>query len=373
MNPSQRFLSLDVFRGMTVCFMIIVITPGSGAQPFAMLEHAAWHGFTPTDLVFPSFLFAVGNAMSFSMKKFSTMSNPELLAKIFKRALLIFLIGFLIYWFPFVQSDGAGGISLKPLSHTRILGVLQRIALCYAIASLLIHYLSTRTVAIISVLFLVGYWLVLLFFGDVADPFSMTGNVGHHIDMFLFGEAHLYHGEGIPFDPEGLLSTIPSCVNVIIGYYAGKFIQEKGKGYESISKLLLAGLVLVLLAISWNTWFPINKKLWTSSFVLLTCGLDLLIIGALIYVIEVKTWQKWTGFFTIFGKNPLFIYIVADLLLVLVQALFPDADIVTRINTGFFQVIAPGPVGSLLFALCFMLVCWCVGYVLDRRKIYIRV
>lgn len=373
MNQSQRFLSLDVFRGMTVCFMIIVNTPGSGATPFAMLEHAAWHGFTPTDLVFPSFLFAVGNAMSFSMKKFSMMKDQEVLTKIFKRTLLIFLIGYLMYWFPFFHYNEGGGISFSPIGNTRIMGVLQRIALCYGIVSLMIHYLSTRTVVIFSILFLIGYWLVLLFFGNPADPFSMTGNAGQYLDQFLLGDAHLYHGEGIAFDPEGMLSTVPSCVNVIIGYYASRFIQEKGKGFETISKLLLAGGLLVLLALCWNSVFPINKKLWTSSFVFITCGLDLIIIATLIYIIEVKSLIRWTGFFTVFGKNPLFIYIIADLLLTIIATIFPHSDFNGWINARFFQVIAPGAVGSLLFAISFMLVCWLIGYILDQKKIYIRV
>lgn len=373
MNQPQRFLSLDVFRGMTVCFMIIVNTPGNGANPFAMLEHAAWHGFTPTDLVFPSFLFAVGNAMSFSMKKFTQMENSAVLTKIFKRMLLIFLLGYLMYWFPFFEYNDNGGISLSPIADTRIFGVLQRIAICYGVASLLIHYLSTRTVVVISVLFLIGYWAALLAFGNSADPFSMTGNAGQYLDLFLMGDKHLYHGEGIAFDPEGILSTIPACVNVIIGYYAGRFIQEKGKGYESISKLLLAGGLLILLAICLNPAFPINKKLWTSTFVLVTCGLDLVIIGSLIYMIEVKHYTKWTSFFTVFGKNPLFIYIVSEVLLTIIGVIFPNSDFKAWINSHFFQVIAPGPIGSLLFAICFMLVCWLVGYILDKRKIYIRV
>lgn len=373
MNQPQRFLSLDVFRGMTVCFMIIVNTPGSGAQPFAMLEHAAWHGFTPTDLVFPSFLFAVGNAMSFSMKKFALMKDSEVLAKIFKRTLLIFLIGYLMYWFPFFHYNEAGGISFAPIGNTRIMGVLQRIGLCYGIVSLMIHYLSSRWVAVLSVLFLIGYWLVLLFFGDANDPLSMTGNAGQYLDQFILGNAHLYHGEGIPFDPEGILSTIPSCVNVVIGYFAGKFIQEKGKGYESIAKLLLVGVLLVFLAWCWNFSFPINKKLWTSSFVLITCGLDLIIIAGLIYFIELKSYVKWTGFFTVFGKNPLFIYILADLLLIIINTIFPKSDFAGWINTVFFQAIAPGPLGSLLFAISFMLVCWFIGYIMDKKKIYIRV
>src|SRR3954452_5161030 len=152
--PIQRFLSLDVFRGMTICFMIIVNTPGSGAMAFAPLEHAGWHGFTPTDLVFPSFLFAVGNAMSFSLGRYREISDAVFVKKVLKRTILIFLLGYLMYWFPFFRVSDAGHIVGAPTGNTRIMGVLQRIALSYFFASLLIHYFSARKVAVISVLLL---------------------------------------------------------------------------------------------------------------------------------------------------------------------------------------------------------------------------
>src|ERR1700744_1461470 len=154
---SQRSLALDIFRGMTVCFMIIVNTPGSEIYTFSPLKHAAWHGFTPTDLVFPSFLFAVGNAMSFAMKKWETQRQAAVLGKIFKRTLLIFLLGYLMYWFPFFRQDDNGHWAFSPISHTRIMGVLERIALCYCFASLLIYYASTRTVYVVAGLLLIGY------------------------------------------------------------------------------------------------------------------------------------------------------------------------------------------------------------------------
>ena len=374
-KSSSRFLSLDVFRGMTLCFMIIVNTPGSGAAPFSPLEHAAWHGFTPTDLVFPSFLFAVGNAMSFSMKRYQEMGNSAVLSKIFRRTLLIFLIGYLMYWFPFF-STGGGQFHLKPITHTRIMGVLQRIALCYCFASLMIHFLSKRSVFILSGLFLVIYWIILLVYGNPADPLSMTGNAGIYLDKFLFGPDHLYHGEGIPFDPEGVLSTLPAIVNVVVGYYAGKFIQQKGKGYDSTTKLLLTGCLFIFLALCWNMVFPINKKLWTSSFVLVTTGLDLVILSALIYALEINNWNKgnWARFFTTMGKNPLPIYVLSEILLIPVSMIMiSGTNAVEWINTSFYQAIAPGPIGSLLFAISFMMICWLVAYILDKRNIYIRV
>lgn len=374
---AQRFLSLDVFRGMTICFMIIVNTPGSGAIPFSPLEHAQWHGFTPTDLVFPSFLFAVGNAMSFSLGRYKEMGNAAFLQKVLKRTILIFLLGYLMYWFPFFRLNEAGHIIGAPIANTRIMGVLQRIALSYFFASIFIHYVSTRNVKIISVLLLAGYWIILLLFGDHHQPYSMLGNAGIYLDKFLMGPNHMYHGEGVAFDPEGWLSTMTSIVNVVVGYFAGKFIQEKGKGFETISKLMLVGILFIFIALWWNMIFPINKKLWSSPFVLLTTGIDLLLISALIYILEIKNQHalKWTNFFLVFGKNPLFIYILSEILVIILFMIkiSPKQNLFGLINSTVFQVVAPGALGSFLFAIAYMLLCWIVGWWLNRKRIYIRV
>ncbi len=375
-QPAPRFLSLDVFRGMTICFMIIVNTPGSGAEPFAPLEHARWHGFTPTDLVFPSFLFAVGNAMSFSLDKYRSLGSGAFLKKIVRRTVLIFLLGYLMYWFPFFGFDASHHIVAAPIANTRIMGVLQRIAFCYFFASLFIHYLSKRVVAIVSIALLLGYWLLLVLFGDPTQPYSLLGNAGLYFDTFLMGTRHLYHGEGVPFDPEGWLSTLPAVVNVIAGYTAGRFIQAHGKNYETLSKLMLTGALAIFVALWWNMVFPINKKLWTPPFVLLTSGIDLFLISGLLYIIEIKQVQNrwWTNFFVVFGKNPLFIYLLSELLVtVLFMIPVGKQSLFGWVNKVLFQVIAPGAVGSLLFALSYMLFCWSIGLWLNKRKIYIKV
>ena len=376
-EKSQRFVSLDVFRGLTVCFMIIVNTPGGGAAPYSFLEHAEWHGFTPTDLVFPSFLFAVGNAMSFSLIKYQQISNAAFLKKVIKRTALIFLIGYLMYWFPFFRLNDAGHIIGAPISQTRIMGVLQRIALAYFFTSLLIHYCSRRTAVIVSIVLLLSYWITLLLAGDTNQPFSMLGNAGIYLDRFLTGRNHMYQGEGVPFDPEGWLSTMPAIVNVVVGYLAGKFIKDKGIGYETISKLMLAGLLLIFIALWWNMIFPINKKLWTSSFVLLTTGIDLILISVLIYIIEMRkdVNNNWTEFLLVFGKNPLFIYLLSEILVTIIY-MIPTAtgkSVHGYVSTNIFQSIAPGALGSLLFALVFMLLCWLVGWWMNRNKVYVRV
>ncbi|HXB31376.1 MAG TPA: hypothetical protein VNW49_16230 [Puia sp.] len=371
--PKQRFLALDVFRGMTICFMIIVNTSGSRFT-YSPLEHASWNGFTPTDLVFPSFLFAVGNAMSFVTKKWNSLSQAEVLGKIFKRTLIIFLCGFLLYWFPFITMDKANHVIFAPISQTRILGVLQRIALAYCIASLLIYYFKPGTVIAISISILLLYWAFMLIGGDAPDPLSMTGNLGYKIDMWLMGPDHMYHGEGVAFDPEGWFSTLPSVVNVTFGYIAGKFIQEKGKSFEGLAKLLLAGFALIVIGYFWDLLFPINKKLWTSSFVIYTVGLDCVILAAIIYVVDFLGRTSWTKFFTVFGKNPLFIYLLSEVGATVLYIIQVGTGV--SLYSWLYQNIyrhAGLYLGSLLFAISWMLFCWLIGLFLDKKKIYVRV
>lgn len=373
-EPQARYLALDVFRGMTICFMIIVNCPGNWDYVYAPLLHAPWHGFTPTDLVFPSFLFAVGNAMAFVMHKYENQPGSVFWTKILKRTFIIFALGVLMSWFPFFREAEGGGLELKPFSEARILGVLQRIALCYFSASIILHYGTKRFALWFSALALAGYWIIMYAFGDTTDPYSLTGNAGLKLDLFLLGDDHLYHGEGIPFDPEGLLSTLPAIVNVIAGFFAGDYIRRNGNSYESIAKLMIAGSLLILAAFIWDMAFPINKKLWTSSFVLLTVGLDLLILSVLIYVIEIYRKQRWTFFFVVFGRNPLFIYLLADVLITIMAMIsLGDTDLQQWLYSDVFGSFAGPVLASFLFAVFFMLLNWIVGYVLDKKRIYIKV
>ena len=371
MEENQRYLALDVFRGMTVCFMIIVNSPGDWGYIYGPLQHARWHGFTPTDLVFPSFLFAVGNAMAFAMQKYEALGESVFWQKTLKRTFLIFLIGFLLYWFPFYNFRTG---TFDPISETRIPGVLQRIALCYFFASVILHYLSIRASVIVSGLLLVGYWIILYAFGDANDPYSLAGYAGNELDLLIFGEKHLYHGEGVAFDPEGLLSTIPAIVNVTAGYFAGRFIREKGNSYESIARLMIAGAVIIFIALSWDMVFPINKKIWTSSFVLLTTGIDLFILSLLIYIIEMQRQKKWTYFFVVFGRNPLFIYILSSLLLTVFYMIpVGDTNLQRWIYRDFFGSFLSLVNASFAFAIFYTLINWTVGYFLDKKGIYVKV
>lgn len=363
---SNRYLALDVLRGLTVAFMIVVNTAGDWSNLFAPLAHAKWHGFTPTDLVFPTFLFVVGNAMSFSMKKLQQMNAGDFFKKVGKRTVLIFLIGWLLSAFPFYD--------VASITEVRLFGVLQRIALCYFFASIVLYYGGIKLGWIVSTLALLGYWVIMYFFGDAGDPYSLTGNAAIKLDLALIGPERMYGGEGIPFDPEGILSTLPAIVNVIAGYLAGKMIQKVGNNMNAVKKLVAVGLVLIIVSYAWDTLFPINKKIWTSSYVLLTTGIDLLLLALLVGVIEIKNWKGLTYFFEVFGRNPLILYVLAGLL-VTVLSLIPVGETTLKgfIYTNYFTSWLAPKTASFLFAFSYMLAIWLIGLWMDKRKIYIKV
>lgn len=372
-NSNKRFIALDVFRGMTICLMLMVNFPGSQENTYAPLLHAKWNGFTPADLVFPSFLFAVGNAMSFTISKWKTLKTSQVLFKIGKRTVTIFLLGYLLFWFPFQNLIAIHPFTFPSFADTRILGVLQRIALTYCIASLMLYFWGTRRSIIISVAILVVYWFVLIFLGTGVDPLNIHTNAVLRLDIFFLGKNQLLQNEGFAFDSEGLLSTLPAVTNVIAGYVAGEFIRQHGKTYEGIAKLMIVGFLLFLIAILWNYGFPINKKLWTSSFALVSVGLDCMLLTCIIFCIEFLHFKKGIFFFEVFGTNPLFIYIFS-IALAVTTFFIPVGNtiLIDWIYENMFRR-AGDYVGSLLFAVFYMLLCWSVCYLLHRKKIYIKI
>lgn len=381
----QRYHSLDVFRGATVAFMILVNNPGDWQHIFSPLEHAKWHGLTPTDLVFPFFLFAVGNATAFVIPRLREAGDAAFWKKIIIRTLLIFAIALFLNWFPFVQWQGddlvAKGWTWQRadggISGIRILGVLPRIALAYFFASIIAYYSKPRTAAIVGAAILILYW-ILCIAGNPSDPYSMTGWFGNDVDKAILGEAHMYRGEGMAFEPEGIMSTLPSIVQVVIGFLVGNFIRTNNKDniFQTLTVLFVWAAGLLFAAYAWDLTFPINKKIWTSSFVLVTSGLAILLLGVFVYFIEVKNWRgAWNRFFDAFGKNALFIYALSGL--------FPKLLGMIRLKDGsawgwWYRNVTskfPGPpeFGSLLFALSFVFLLWLVAYWMDRKKVYIRV
>lgn len=377
LNPkAERFLSLDVFRGMTIALMIVVNTPGTGAPLYPYLSHAQWFGFTLTDLVFPSFLFAMGNAMSFSMTRLRQAPESDFYKKVVKRTVIIFLLGFLMYWFPFFQHSPEGGWMFKPFAETRVMGVLQRIALCYFFAAVILRYFSEKAAWIISGGILLGYWAILYLFGQKGGELAVTTNAVSRLDLAILGPAHMYHNGRFLYDPEGILSTLPAIVNVTAGYLAGIFIQKKGKSFEGIAKLLMAGFLVASLALWWDLVFPMAKRLWTSSFALYAIGLDLSIMAILVYAIEMQKVKVGVKFFDIFGKNSLFIYLFSELFIVVLRMIPAGGsgmDLFQWVSERIFQVIFPGSFGSLVTAIAYMLVCWALGWWMNKRRIYIKI
>ena len=382
---NQRFYSLDIFRGATVALMILVNNPGSWGHIFPPLEHASWHGCTPTDLVFPFFLFAVGNAMAFVMPRLE--EKNIFWQKVIKRSLLIFAIGLFLNWFPFIKYNEAGNFVAKPYESLRIFGVLQRIAVSYFFAALIIYFFKVRGAFVAGGIILLLYWFICVA-GNPSDPFSIRGWFGTGIDMAVLGEKHMYHGEGIAFDPEGLMSTFVAVVQVVLGYLAGNYILQKGKTHEMVNGLFVAGCVLVFTGFCWDMVFPINKKIWTSSYAVYTTGLALLILALMIYLVEFKNIRgAWSKFFDVFGKNALFIFAMS--------AIIPRSAGLIRIPStinvitgkqnyvsplGWFYEHACKPIfpsrpeiGSLVYALCFIAMMWLLAWLLDRKKIYIKV
>ena len=383
--------------------MILVNNPGSWSHIYGPLEHAPWHGLTPTDLVFPFFLFAVGNALAFVMPRLQAGGDTVFWKKILTRSLLIFGIGLFLTWWPFVKwSDG--NLVFKPWAYidakgnpqgVRILGVLARIALCYFFASIIIYYLKPRVAFFVGLLLLLAYWVFCYTLGEPGNPYSMLGWFGNKVDESVLGLAHMYKGEGVPFDPEGIMSTLPAIVNVIFGYLVGDYIKKKsatavrhfetdrsvtttpGNPYEMISGLFVAGVALIATGFCWDMVFPINKKIWTSSYVVYTSGLATITIATMIYLIEFRNARGWLSkFFDVFGKNALFVFALS--------AFLPKGLALIRLGDGtnpwnwlYKKVLihTPGPPenGSLLYAICVIIFMWFICWVMDKKKIYVKV
>ena len=305
--------------------------------------------------------------------------------KVLTRSLLIFLIGLFLTWWPFVKWVD-GSLVFKPWAYidsngmpqgVRILGVLARIAICYFFASVLIYYVKSKTVFYIGLLILLLYWVLCFTLGNPADPLSMTGWFGNDVDKSILGLAHMYKGEGIPFDPEGIMSTLPAIVQVIFGYLVGDYIQKKGKNFEMLSGLFVAGVALLLTGFCWDMVFPINKKIWTSSYVVYTTGLAMITIATMIYLIEFKNVKGWLSkFFNVFGKNALFVFALS--------AFLPKGLALIRFTNGsnpwnwlyqnLFSTLPGDPrLGSLLHALCVITFMWLICWWMDKKKIYIKV
>lgn len=354
----QRFMALDVMRGLTLLLMVLVNTPGSWGHVYAPLLHADWHGATPTDYVFPFFLFMVGAAMVFSARSLQELSLSKQLSKIFRRSVLIFLIGMFLNAFPFAGA----------LHELRIPGVLQRIALAYFFAIWVVLYLPSNWRFLIAAALLLGYWGLLQL---SVDPYSLEHSVVRYVDLLLLGESHVWSGKGIAFDPEGILSTLPSIVQVLIGFEVTRYLIAAENKNHAQKMLLLSGVVMVVFAVLWHPFFPVNKYLWTSSFVLLTSGVAIIVLLILIRLENIAALRGVLHAFTLPGKNPLFIYALSivwakAMYLIPVGGQSFYAWLFGRLGLVFSPLNA-----SLCFALLNVALMWLVAWWLHRKKIVI--
>lgn len=363
-SRSGRLMSLDVFRGMTIVFMIIVNTPGTWSHVFAPLRHSPWHGCTPTDLVFPSFLFISGVAMWYSLRKYDFKLSGSSLLRILRRVVLIFAVGLFLTIFPDFTRD---------YSELRIMGVLQRIALAWGFGALIVLLLRRRYVWVAIAVLLLGYWALLYFLGG-SDPYSLENNLARKIDLAVFGEKHLYHGYGMPFDPEGLLSTIPAIGTVLLGFMTGSLINRFGKTWKTVGWLTIAGVLLIAAGLIWNPFFPINKPIWTSSYVLYAGGIAILILALMFMIVDIWNLKGWTGFFNTFGTNALFTYVLAGIWTdTMLTVKVGDSSLYNWIFTNLCSpLFQEQKIASLMFAILQVLLIWAIGYILYRKKIVIK-
>jgi predicted acyltransferase len=366
-KSSGRLVSLDIFRGLTVAFMIIVNNPGSWDHVYPPLEHSKWNGCTPTDLVFPFFLFIVGISTFYSLKKYGNEVNWNSILRILRRTLSIFLVGIFLGVFPYFGRD---------YSTLRIMGVLQRIAIAYGIGSILCLTIKREYLWVLVVVLLLLYWALLAFFGG-ADPYSLQGNFALKVDLAVLGKNHLYKGFGIPFEPEGLLSTIPSICTLIIGYFIGSITGSGAPDGKTVIKLLVLGVASFGLGYLWNMLFPINKPLWTSSYVLYTAGLAMALFSVIYLVADVLKFQVVGIFFTVFGTNAIFSYFLAGIWTKMMIFIHVHSGTgLVSLSTWFYEKVcarlAGDLNGSLLYALIEMLIIWGFALILYRKKIMIR-
>ncbi|MET0356264.1 MAG: heparan-alpha-glucosaminide N-acetyltransferase domain-containing protein [Cellvibrio sp.] len=353
----QRFPALDIMRGLTLALMILVNTPGSWSFVYAPLEHADWHGFTPTDFIFPFFLFIVGAALFFSQR---SLMQPHITAamrhkKILKRTLLLFAVGVFLNVFPF----------LKPIDDIRILGVLQRIALAYGVAAFIILYAGEKARWSISAVILLGYWWLLQL---SSQPYSLEHSLVRQIDVATLGASHLWQGKGIPFDPEGLLSTLPAIVNVLIGFEVIRILSTDNN--DAQKKLLATSIVFVVAGLLWSFYFPINKSLWTSSFVLLTSGAAIAVL-LILTALEKTPIKHVLNLCIPFGKNPLFIYALSFMCATMLYTLrIGDTSYYDFLYQQLTYFLDPY-MASLSFALIHVFIFWCIAKYMEKKGIVI--
>lgn len=396
-SKSPRLLSLDAFRGLTILGMVLVNNPGSwaGGERFSLLDHAEWHGWTPTDWIFPLFLFIMGTSLAYSMKKYREGAeiDPAVYTRIIRRTIILFALGLFSVLFgrvlPIVfRDDVSFSYEAFHFDTFRILGVLQRIALVYLAASLIVLHTGIRTQIVILLALLLGYWGLLAWLppgSDYETRLTAEGNIVRVVDLQVLGANHMYtRATSQKTEPEGLLSTLPAIGNTLIGYWVGLLIQRRGANWGTVGRMLLVGLVVAAIGLAWGQVFPINKKLWTSSFVLLTSGVGMMGLSLCLGLFDVAGYRKLARPLEIVGINAIFIYVGSGLLAQLLGAIpatvvSADGEIVNTTAKGwiykelFTDHLDSVKLASLGFAVLYVMFWWFILWAMARRGWSIRV
>ena len=377
----SRLLSLDVFRGVTILAMILVNNPGKWGEKYQYwpLEHAAWHGWTPTDLIFPFFLFIVGTALAYALRKYrdGAQISSAVYLRILRRTLLLVFLG----WLPGLLFRAIGyfngDLAALDLSTFRVFGVLVRIALVYFCTSMIVLHVKLRGQIVLGIVLLLGYWALLAWLPNPHDytaNLTNDGNVVGLVDRTVVGLDHMYRAGG-KTDPEGLLSTLPAIVTALIGYWSGLFIQRRGVIHNTATRLAAYGFYVAAIGQLWHLAFPINKKLWTSSFVLLTAGLAMIALAACLFLFDIKNLRRLGRPFEIVGINAIFVFVCSGLL----------ATTLSRIKIGsatahdwlfhtiFTAHISDPKLASLWMALATVAFWWFICWIMSRLGWAIRV
>ncbi|MBU2892445.1 DUF5009 domain-containing protein [Colwellia sp. D2M02] len=362
----NRYLALDAFRGFTIALMLLVITPGSWSHVYPQLLHAQWHGWTITDVVFPFFMFIIGSAMYFSFRKSNFKASPKAIFRIIKRSAIIFALGLALNAFP----------TYETFADLRFMSVLGRIGLAYGIAAILVLVLNRVGIWLASVVILLGYWLLLASVGDGA--YSLNDNLVRSVDLAIMGASHMWAGKGLAFDPEGLLSTLPALVSILAGFEATRMITQCSSQQQAIKRLILSGAIALVVGYVWSTTMPINKYLWTSSYVLVTSAVATWLLALFIWLTDIKGYQSAMKPLFIYGMNPLFIYVFAAVwtdcykLIPMSFGANESGDMRDFLFFHMSQWLSPIN-ASLVYAIIHVFIFWLICLFLYQRKIVIRI
>ncbi len=367
---STRLTSLDVFRGITIAGMILVNNPGTWSSIYPALKHAEWNGWTPTDFIFPFFLFIVGVAMTLSFQKRLEREDNKnkLFLHVLKRSAIIFTLGLFLHLFPYFN-----------FNSVRIPGVLQRIAVVYLISGTIYLYIKLRWQMIISIVILIIYWLAMTLIpvpGYGAGNLNPEGNLAAYIDRLIF-YGHMWKQN---WDPEGLLSTFPAVVTTMIGIFTGVWLQKSKDKFETTSGMFVAGYILIVLGVIWDMWFPINKYIWTSSYVLFMGGMALTFLAFCYYLIEIKNIRWWTQPFLVFGMNAIASFFLSSLVAKIMNIVKVTVEtgeqipLKAYIFKNYFEPLFSNTINaSLAFAITYVIFWYLIMLIFYKKKIFIKV